>query len=128
METINPHYENLGGEPGIRKLVEAFYHIMDTDPMATRIRQLHPEDLSSSKEKLFMFLSGWLGGPPLYIEAYGHPRLRQRHLPFPIGDEERDQWMGCMHQALEQCGLDEELKQQLIGSFSKTADFLRNKK
>ncbi|WP_297477331.1 group II truncated hemoglobin [Ferrovum sp.] len=101
METVNPHYEKIGGEPGVRKLVEVFYHIMDTHPMATGIRQLHPENLDSSKEKLFMFLSGWLGGPPLYIEAYGHPRLRQRHLPFPIGDAERDQWMECMREALD---------------------------
>ncbi|WP_297505303.1 group II truncated hemoglobin [Ferrovum sp.] len=126
METVNPHYEKIGGEPGVRKLVEVFYHIMDTHPMATGIRQLHPENLDSSKEKLFMFLSGWLGGPPLYIEAYGHPRLRQRHLPFPIGDAERDQWMECMREALRQCDLDEELRQQLTDSFSKTADFLRN--
>ena len=126
METVNPHYEKIGGEPGVRKLVEVFYHIMDTHPMATGIRQLHPEHLGSSKEKLFMFLSGWLGGPPLYIEAYGHPRLRQRHLPFSIGDAERDQWMECMREALRQCDLDEELRQQLTDSFSKTADFLRN--
>ena len=126
METPNPHYEKIGGELGVRKLVETFYHIMDTAPMATSIRQLHPDDLSSSKEKLFMFLSGWLGGPPLYTEKHGHPRLRQRHLPFSIGDRERDQWMECMSQAMRQCNLDEELGQQLKDSFSKTADFLRN--
>jgi hemoglobin len=126
MDIPNPHYETIGGELGVRKLVDAFYLIMDTDPKAARIRQLHPNDLHSSKEKLFKFLSGWLGGPPLYVEEYGHPRLRQRHLPFSIGDAERDQWLECMQQALRQCNLEGQLEQQLNDSFSKTADFLRN--
>lgn len=126
MELSNPHYDMLGGEPAIRNLVDRFYDIMDTDPLAAGIRKLHPENLASSREKLFMFLSGWLGGPQLYVEKYGHPRLRQRHMPFPIGEAERDQWMHCMTRALLEAGVDEKLREHLSASFFKTADFLRN--
>jgi len=93
-------FDLLGGEPEatnqIREIVEAFYDVMDSDEKAKTIRQMHPEDLTSSREKLFMFLSGWMGGPQLYIEHYGHPFLRRRHLSFKIGEEERDQWIYCM--------------------------------
>ncbi len=127
MDISNPHYEMMGGETAVRNLVDRFYDIMDTDPAAAGIRRLHPENLASSREKLFMFLSGWLGGPPLYVEQYGHPRLRQRHMPFPIGEAERDQWMHCMKRALLDCGIKEPLREQLTASFFKTADFLRNR-
>lgn len=127
LNLANPHYETLGGSDAVRRLVDRFYDIMDTDPVAAGIRTLHPDDLSSSREKLFMFLSGWLGGPQLYVEQHGHPRLRQRHLPFPIGESERDQWMHCMKRALSETCVDEALKEQLTASLFKTADFLRNK-
>ena len=89
-------YAELGGEAGIRRLVHRFYQLMDTLPEAWDVRQMHPEDLSGSEEKLFMYLTGWLGGPPLYEQAHGHPRLRARHLPFTIASRERDQWLMCM--------------------------------
>ncbi|MGD9788353.1 MAG: group II truncated hemoglobin [Sulfuricellaceae bacterium] len=123
----NPHYQRVGGEAGIRRLVERFYELMDTLPEAYGIRKMHAQDLSASKEKLFMFLSGWLGGPQLYTEQFGHPRLRQRHLPFPIGEAERDQWLLCMNQAMEDVGLEPELRAQLAAAFHKTADFMRNR-
>ena len=120
-------YEKLGGEAGLRRLVERFYELMDTLPEAAAIRALHPEDLRGSRDKLFMFLSGWLGGPPLYTEQYGHPRLRARHLPFAIDAAARDAWMLCMRQALDEMDIDDPLfKQQLIHSLFKTADFMRN--
>lgn len=122
----NPHYERIGGEPLIRALVERFYELMDTLPDSEGIRAMHARDLRVSKEKLFMFLSGWLGGPQLYVEKYGHPRLRQRHMPFAIGASERDQWMKCMRQAMEDVGIPEELRQELEAAFYKTADFMRN--
>jgi hemoglobin len=84
MDTQQTPYEQLGGEPVIRQLVARFYELMDTMPEAYGIRQLHPKSLSGSEDKLFMFLSGWLGGPQLYVEKYGHPRLRRRHFPFAI--------------------------------------------
>lgn len=126
LKITNPHYDTMGGSDAVRQLVDRFYEIMDTDPVATGIRKLHPENLAPSREKLFMFLSGWLGGPQLYVEKYGHPKLRQRHLPFPIGESERDQWMHCMKRALFETGVDEKLREQLTASFFKTADFLRN--
>jgi hemoglobin len=124
-------FELLGGTVGgavrIRALVEIFYDIMDTDPKAAPIRALHPDDLTSSREKLFMFLTGWAGGPQLYIERYGHPRLRQRHMSLSIGESERDQWMYCMIKAMQTLSLDEALMQKLAEQLYGVADFMRNK-
>jgi hemoglobin len=120
-------YEQLGGETKVRELVDTFYDIMDSDVRAKKIRDLHPKDLRTSREKLFMFLSGWLGGEPLYVKKYGHPRLRARHLPFPIGEEERDQWMLCMKEAMNKMNLSPELCTTLEQAFFRTADFMRNK-
>ena len=95
-DLTNPHYDLLGGKTGVRRLVDRFYDLMDTQPETWELRQLHSQNLQSSRDKLFMFLSGWLGGPPLYENAYGHPRLRARHLPFPIDSKMRDQWLMCI--------------------------------
>lgn len=122
----NPHYQLLGGEQGIRKLVGRFYELMDELPEARELRALHPADLSNAQERLFMFLSGWLGGPSLYEARFGHPRLRQKHMSFPIGEAERDAWMLCMTRALEEIVAEPSLRLQLTQSFFKTADFLRN--
>jgi hemoglobin len=121
------HYQRLGGEPAIRRLVESFYAHMDALPEAAGVRRMHPSDLAESREKLFLFLSGWLGGPQLYVEKYGHPKLRARHMPFPIGEAERDQWMLCMQWALTDLGIPDELRAELEGAFFRTADFMRNK-
>ncbi len=120
-------YAVIGGETGVQALVNRFYDLMDEDPDYFGIRKLHPESLAGSREKLFMFLSGWLGGPPLYISAYGHPRLRARHLPFPIGSTERDQWMSCMARAMQEVAVPEDLRLRLVDSFSNTADWMRNR-
>lgn len=127
---MNPdlsHYTRLGGEQAVRRLVDRFYDLMETLPEARKIRELHPADMAGSRDKLFKFLSGWLGGPSLYIEEYGHPRLRARHLPFPIGAAERDAWMACMRQALAELDIDPLLRQQLLQSLSNTADHMRNR-
>lgn len=121
------HYHRAGGEDAIRRLVDRFYALMDENPDFYGIRKLHPKDLAGSREKLFLFLSGWTGGPNLYIEKHGHPMLRRRHMPFPIGESERDQWMACMRQAMDDVGLDEQLKAELVRAFWKTADFMRNR-
>lgn len=127
---VNSHehsaYERLGGEAGVRRLVTRFYDLMDSLPEASRIRALHPEDLSSSRDKLFKFLCGWLGGPPLYTQEYGAPRLRARHFPFPIGEDERDAWLLCMDRALEEFDLDGMMREHLLQSLFKTADHMRN--
>lgn len=127
MTKLPTAYEQLGGEAGVRELVERFYDLMDELQEARTIRALHAKSLKGSREKLFLFLSGWLGGPDLYVQKYGHPRLRARHLPFSIGQVERDQWMLCMRKALEQMGIPDKLRQQLEQSFWKTADFMRNR-
>jgi len=120
------HYERIGGEQKVRQLVQRFYQLMDELPESYGIRKLHPADLKTSEDKLFMFLSGWMGGPQLFIEKFGHPRLRQRHLPFAIGDAERDQWMLCMTQALQEAVEDEALCCELLEALCKVADFMRN--
>lgn len=120
-------YERLGGAQAVRELVDRFYELMDTLPEAKRIRDLHPADLSGSRDKLFKFLSGWLGGPQLYMEEYGHPRLRARHLPFPIGEAERDAWLLCMERAFAERDMEELLRNHLLQSLRKTADHMRNR-
>ena len=123
-------FELLGGEvqgiEALRNLVETFYDIMDSDPRAKPIRAIHPDDLTSAREKLFMFLTGWTGGPQLYIERYGHPMLRRRHLPFAVDEAARDQWMYCMIKAMNQLKMDEALVVKLAEQLYGVADFMRN--
>ena len=121
-------YELIGGEPGLRKLVERFYDLIDSSPEAAQIRALHPKSLKQSREKFFMFLSGWSGGPSLYVEKYGHPRLRMRHMPFSIGVVERDQWLWCMNKSLDEMHLDPLVLEHLKARFTEAADFLRNRR
>jgi hemoglobin len=127
MSQIPTAYERLGGEATVRKLCSTFYKIMCETPQTQLIREMHPENIKLSEDKLFKFLSGWLGGPDLFVQEYGHPRLRARHLPFSIGVEERDQWLYCMAQALKTMELDNLFAEQLMSSFVQTADFMRNR-
>jgi hemoglobin len=120
-------YEELGGDAKLREMVDRFYDLMDLEPAYAGIRKLHPPSLETSREKLYMFLSGWMGGPGLYMEKYGHPMLRARHLPFAIASSERDQWMECMQRAMEETGVEEELRKGLYNAFSQTADWMRNR-
>ena len=126
----NTFFELLGGEingtQNIRQLVETFYDIMDSDPKAAPIRAMHQPDLTSAREKLFMFLTGWTGGPQLYIERYGHPMLRKRHLPFAIDESARDQWMYCIIKATHQLGYEDVLMKRLAEQLYGVADFMRN--
>ena len=120
-------FDLVGGEQNVQKLVDRFYDLMDEDPDYFGIRQLHPASLAGLREKLFKFLMGWLGGPPLYEQEYGHPRLRARHLPYAIASAERDQWMACMIRAMADVDLEESLRTRLAQSFFQTADWMRNK-
>ena len=117
----------LGGEPAVQQLVDRFYDLMDTVPEYYVIRKLHPADLTGSRDKLYMFLSGWLGGPPLYTDKFGHPMLRARHLPFAIGNAERDAWMACMTRAAETVISEEKLRAWLLEQLYKTADWMCNR-
>lgn len=121
-------YEMLGGDAGVRHLVDRFYDLVDEVPEYHGIRKLHPQDLAGSRDKLYLFLSGWLGGPPLYVEKYGHPMLRARHLPYSIGVPERDAWLACMLQAMEDSGVEESLRAALLKAFFGTADWMRNRR
>ena len=99
-ETTSTLYEAIGGEPIIRKLVDRYYELMDTLPEAKACRDVHPPSLEGSAEKLYEYLTGYLGGPQLYIEKRGHPMLRRRHFVAPIGPEERDGWLLCFERAI----------------------------
>jgi hemoglobin len=125
---LNSLYDLIGGEAKLRALVDRFYDLMDVSPEAKDIRAYHATSLVQSREKLFMFLSGWSGGPGLYMEKYGHPRLRMRHAPFSIGERERDQWLWCMNRALDESDFLPQVKEHLKARFAEVADFMRNKK
>ena len=120
-------FERIGGEAGTRALVDRFYDLMDLDAAYEALRALHPSTLDGSRDKLYWFLCGWLGGPQHYTDRFGHPMLRARHLPFAIGIRERDQWMACMQQAVRESGIDEALAEQLAKAFYGTADWMRNR-
>ena len=119
-------YAWIGGEEKVKALVERFYDLMDLEPGYEALRAAHGTTLEQAREKLFWFLSGWLGGPQHYTDRFGHPRLRMRHMPFKIGIRERDQWLACMDQAMGDVGIDETLRARLRDSFFQTADWMRN--
>lgn len=127
MNDTSTPFSRIGGEPAVRQLVKRFYELMDTLPEAYGIRKLHQADLSSAEEKLFMFLCGWLGGPQLYVEKFGHPKLRARHLPFPIASDAAEQWMLCMRQAMAEVIADEGLRAALDKSLNDLAYHMRNR-
>lgn len=126
MTTIKP-YHVIGGEAAIHDLVERFYFYMDTLPEARGIRAIHQPDLASAKSKLFKFMSGWLGGPDLFVQEYGHPMLRRRHLPFAIGKSERDQWLLCMNKAIAEIPMDERLETNLKNALQELATHMINR-
>lgn len=125
MSDITP-YDVFGGETAIRSLVDRFYFYMDIIPEAQGIRTMHQANLASAKDKLFKFLSGWLGGPNLFMEEFGHPMLRARHLPFKIGECERDQWMLCMNKALDEISTDPRLKTNIQNALQQLATHMIN--
>lgn len=119
-------YDLIGKEKAIRNLVERFYFFMDTLPEASGIRAMHAADLSDAHDKLFKFLSGWLGGPDLFVQEYGHPRLRQRHFPFAIDASARDQWMLCMNKALNEIAMDKNFRENLTQALQQLATHMIN--
>ena len=120
-------YELIGGDAPLRELVDRFYDLMDLEPQFAELRAMHPASLEGSRDKLVRFLSGWTGGPDRYTEKYGQPFLRARHLPFPIGSKERDDWLTCMLMAMRDLGYDEGREDVLLQAFFRTADWMRNK-
>lgn len=127
MNTPTTAYQLIGGEPAVRAIVRRFYELMNSLPEVEVIRKMHPDDLSGPEDRLYTFLTGWLGGPPLYAQKYGQPRLRASHLPFAIASAERDQWMLCMRTAMEENVDNVELRNSLLKAIGDLADFMRNK-
>jgi len=119
-------FELIGGESVIDALVERFYAEMDTRPEAQIIRAMHVQNLAPTKFVLKRYLGEWLGGPPLYSQDRGHPRLRMRHIRFPIGDAERDAWLACMRAALEATVAEGELRDGVYNAMANLADHMRN--
>ncbi len=118
-------FEQVGGQVVIDKLVDDFYSIMSTDPMAIDCFRAHRgRDLTSAAHKLKFFLSGWLGGPQLYVEKFGHPRLRMRHMPFTIGRKEAEQWLYCMYRALQFSIIDQATQEMMMEAFLPVANML----
>ena len=127
----NPPFETpfawIGGESQVHALVDRFYDLMDLEPGYAALRAAHGTELANAREKLKMFLTGWMGGPQRYTEQFGHPRLRMRHMPFSIGIAERDPWVACMDQAMQETEIDGALRTRLKESFMQTADWMRNR-
>ena len=124
-DAVTP-FEWMGGESAVLALTERFYDLMDLEPAYAALRSVHGPDLTDARQKLSWFLCGWLGGPSHYTERFGHPRLRMRHMPFAIGVRERDQWLACMEQAMQETQVDPLLRERLKASFFQTADWMRN--
>ncbi len=122
----NSPYELMGGEDALKSLVDRFYFYMDILPEAAEIRAMHQKNLTDARQKLFKFLSGWLGGPDLYIREYGHPRLKMRHFPFSIGNVEKDQWMLCMNKALSEMPLNDDFRKNLSQALRQLATHMMN--
>lgn len=120
-------YQRLGGASGVRALVDRFYDLMALEPAYADLLAMHPASLDGSRDKLFWFLSGWLGGPDLFGQRVGAPMLRARHLPYAIASRERDQWLACMLQAMQELRVEPVLAQRLAEAFFGTADWMRNR-
>lgn len=117
-------YSQVGGAPTFERIVEAFYEGVITDPL---LRPMYPADLTESKRHLALFLMQYFGGPTTYSQERGHPRLRLRHVPFTIGQAERDAWMKHMIAAVEAQDLVPEAKAVLLEYFDRVATFMMNK-
>ena len=118
-------YEEIGGDGTVRSLVEQFYDLIEAE--SPGLRAMLPTDTSTSRQKLYEFLSGWLGGPALYMERRGHPRLRLRHMPFDIGTPEAEEWMRCMKGAISSVGIEEPAASFLTLELGQAAHSLRNR-
>jgi hemoglobin len=120
-------YDLIGGEETVRRLSDRFYEIMDTDPAASRVRAMHGEDLAPIRQLLFEFLSGWLGGPPIYFNRPEHRCVMSAHRPFAIGEAERDEWMMCMRKAMDDCALPAEMRALLDQGFARMTNAMRSR-
>lgn len=118
-------YEEIGGSEVVQRLAEAFYDVIEEE--SPTLRALLPANTTNTRRKFAMYLTGWLGGPPLYEQKYGHPRLRMRHMPFPIGQDEALEWMRCMRQAMDRAEIGEPMRTFLEDRFGPLAEHMRNR-
>jgi hemoglobin len=116
-------FDQVGGFPTFEALVDAFYDRVKADPL---LSSMFPEDMTEPKEKLSLFLAQFFGGPPEYSRLRGHPRLRMRHLPFRIGQAERDAWLGHMLAALDESGIEEPARSEMRQYFEDGSAFMIN--
>ena len=121
-------YEALGGDAALRAIVDHFYDLMETLPEFAELYAVHPKPTTKARDRLYEFLSGRLGGPNLYFERHGHPRLRMRHMPFAIGPSERDQWVVCMDRAMLECQVHPELRAMLTDFYTGVAAHMQNRR
>lgn len=119
-------YERIGGEATVDRLVESFYGRMDSLAEAKTIRAMHGPDLAPTKAVLKQYLGEWLGGPKLYSAVKGDPRLRKRHLHVSIGEAERDAWLLCMRDTMDEVITDAQARHEIYVSIAKLADWMRN--
>ena len=119
-------YDYIGGAAVIRQLVDRFYDFMDTLPEAATIRAMHASDLTVSRDRLYWFMTGWLGGPQMFVERRGHPRLRARHLPFAVDTAAKDAWMLCMRSAVAEVVTIPDAHEYLLEPLERLADHMRN--
>jgi hemoglobin len=120
-------YDRIGGEAGVRRLTRRFYALMDTLPEAAACRAIHPPSLAGSEAKLFDYLTGWLGGPPIYVEKHGPPMLRRRHLHAPIAGPEIAGWLLCFRQAWAETVTDAALTAAVLPQVEHLARHMRNR-
>lgn len=119
-------YEAIGGDATVRALTRRFYELMDTLPEAARCRAIHPADLSGSEAKFYDYLTGYLGGPPVYVEKHGHPMLRRRHFVAPIGPAERDEWLLCFRRAMDETIENSKLREIIWAPVERLAFHMQN--
>ena len=119
-------YDLIGGDQVIKNIAASFYQFMDSELQVKPLRDIHPQSLKLSEEKLYQFLSGWLGGPQLFQQQHGNPALRARHMPFAVDEAMRDQWLMCMEHALNEHVEQPEHRQAIFQAISTLADHMRN--
>lgn len=119
-------YEAIGGDATVRSLCRRFYELMDTLPEAGNCRAIHPPDLRGSEEKFYEYMTGYLGGPPVYVEKHGHPMLRRRHFVAPIGPKERDEWLLCFRRAMDETISNEQLRNIIMVPVERLALHMQN--
>lgn len=120
-------YEQLGGETGVRQLVQAFYDDMEASPEASALRNMHAPNLGPMRQTLFEFLSGWLGGPRTYFERTNAKCMMSAHAGLPITQNEADQWMRCMRRALQQLNVAPDARAFVDNAFTRVCNAMVNR-